>query len=118
MELTKQEAKENLQKLIEKFNQELAAGHIDEYNEEATKTSFIQPFLKDVLGWDMENRNEVSPEERITKGRVDYGLKIDGRIKVFGIMYLAKQNSIPVFIRSIPIIYPLTLSQHFQGLLA
>ena len=83
MGLTKQEAKENLQQLIEKYNQELTAGHIDDYNEEATKTSFIQPFLKDVLGWDVANRNEVSPEERVTKGKVDYGLKIDGRIKVF-----------------------------------
>ncbi len=83
MTLTKQEAKENLQKLIEKFDGELSAGNIDDYNEEATKTGFIQPFLKDVLGWDVSSRDEVSPEERVTKGKVDYGLKIDGKIKVF-----------------------------------
>jgi hypothetical protein len=50
MELTKERAKENLAKLIEKFESELSAGRIKEYNEEATKTAFIQPFLKDVLG--------------------------------------------------------------------
>ncbi|MGB9736597.1 MAG: hypothetical protein ACP5JP_10315 [bacterium] len=51
--LTKQEAKENLQKLIEKYDRELSAGNIDDYNEEATKTGFIQPFLENVLGWGM-----------------------------------------------------------------
>lgn len=83
MELTKERAKENLSKLIEKFEKESSLGRIKEYNEEATKTSFIQPLLKDVLGWDVNNRDEVSPEEKISRGRVDYGLKIEGKIKVF-----------------------------------
>ena len=83
MALTKQQAKENLKKLIEKFNKESDLGHIKEYNEEATKTAFIQPLLKDVLGWDVNDRNEVSPEEKISRGRVDYGLKIEGKTKIF-----------------------------------
>lgn len=83
MELTKERAKENLSKLIEKFERESSLGRIKEYNEEATKTSFIQPLLKDVLGWDVNNRDKVSPEEKISRGRVDYGLKIEGKIKVF-----------------------------------
>lgn len=83
MELTKERAKENLAKLIEKFDRESSAGRIKEYNEEATKTSFIQPLLKDVLGWDVNDRNEVSPEEKISRGRVDYGLKVDSRIKFY-----------------------------------
>jgi len=83
MELTKERAKGNLSKLIEKFERELSAGRIKEYNEEATKTAFIQPLLKDVLGWDVNDRNEVSPEENISRGRVDYGLKVEGKIKVF-----------------------------------
>ncbi|MEO0115783.1 MAG: DNA methyltransferase [candidate division WOR-3 bacterium] len=76
-------AKSNLAKLVEKFEYELTAGKIKEYNEEATKTAFIQPLLKDVLGWDVTNRDEVSPEEKISRGRVDYGLKVEGKIKVF-----------------------------------
>ncbi len=76
-------AKANLGKLVEKFEYELTAGKIKEYNEEATKTAFIQPLLKDVLGWDVTNRDEVSPEEKISRGRVDYGLKVEGKIKVF-----------------------------------
>jgi adenine-specific DNA-methyltransferase len=83
MQLTKQQAKENLTKLIDKFEQELSKGLIDQYNEEATKTGFIQPLLKDVLGWDVSDRNEVSPEESISRGRVDYALKIDGKTKIF-----------------------------------
>ncbi len=83
MELTKEKAKENLSKLIKKFKRELETGRAKEYNEEATKISFIQPLLEDVLGWNVRNHDEVSPEEKVSKGRVDYGLKIDGIIKVF-----------------------------------
>lgn len=74
MELTKERAKENLAKLIEKFDRESSTSRIKEYNEEATKIAFIQPLLKGVLGWDVNDCNEVSPEEKISRGRVDYGL--------------------------------------------
>ena len=83
MEHTKEKAKENLSKLLEKFERELNAGKIKDYNEEATKTAFIQPLLKDVLGWDVTDRDEVSPEETISHGRVDYGLKVEGKIRIF-----------------------------------
>jgi adenine-specific DNA-methyltransferase len=83
MGLTRAKAKENLAKLVEKFEHELTAGKIKDYNEEATKISFIQPLLKEVLGWEVGNQDEVSPEERISRGRVDYGLKVEGKIKVF-----------------------------------
>ncbi len=83
MELTKEKAKENLSKLIKKFEKEMSLGLIQEYNEEATKISFIQPLLKDVLGWNVNDRNEVSPEEKVSRGRVDYGLKINGKTKIF-----------------------------------
>jgi type I restriction-modification system DNA methylase subunit len=83
MELTKEKAKENLKVLIAKFESELNLSKIWDYNEEATKTAFIQPFLKDVLGWNVNDRDEVSPEERVSRNRVDYGLKIDGKTKIF-----------------------------------
>lgn len=83
MRLTKERAKKNLSKLIERFEREYSSGRIKEYNEEATKTSFIQPFLKEVLGWNVNDRDEVSPEEKISHGRVDYGLKVEGKIKIF-----------------------------------
>ena len=83
MKLTKKRAKKNLARLIEEFEKELSAGRVQEYNEEATKMSFIQPLLADVLGWNVRNHDEVSPEEKVSRGRVDYGLKIEGAIKVF-----------------------------------
>lgn len=83
MGLDKEKAKRNLSKLIEKFKKELESGCAQEYNEEATKISFIQPLLEDVLGWDVRNHDEVSPEEKVSKGRVDYGLKVDGITRVF-----------------------------------
>ncbi|MCJ7610940.1 MAG: hypothetical protein MUP19_01645, partial [Candidatus Aminicenantes bacterium] len=83
MPLTKEKAKQNLAGLLAKFERELAAHQIREYNEEAAKTAFIQPLLKDVLGWDVNERNEVSPEEKISRGRVDYGLKVEGKTRIF-----------------------------------
>lgn len=50
MALRKEQAKKNLQQLLTKFNEEYDNNRIKEYNEEATKTAFIQPLLKDVLG--------------------------------------------------------------------
>ena len=75
--MTKEQAKENLIALVEKFRKVEELGQINDYNEEATKTAFIQPLLKDVLGWNVNDINEVSPEERVSGGRVDYCLKID-----------------------------------------
>lgn len=83
MSLSKEKAKDNLVRLIKKFESEFNSGRALEYNEEATKTAFIQPLLEDVLGWDVSNRDEVSPEEKVSKGRVDYGLKAEGRIRIF-----------------------------------
>jgi len=83
VELTKEKAKENLSKLIEKFRGELESGRAQDYNEESTKISFIQPLLEDVLGWDVRNHDEVSPEEKVSKGRVDYGLKVEGVTKMY-----------------------------------
>ncbi len=83
MELTKEKARENLTKLIEKFERESSLERIQDYTEEAMKLGFINPLLKDVLGWDVENFDVVSPEKRVSRGRVDYGLKVGGKIKVF-----------------------------------
>ncbi|MGH9992138.1 MAG: type I restriction endonuclease, partial [Nitrososphaera sp.] len=50
------------------------------YNEEMTKLRFINP-LFNALGWDIENRNrldEVTFEDKISRGRVDYLFKING----------------------------------------
>ncbi len=35
------------------------------------------------MDWDVHNHDEVTPEEKTSRGRVDYGLKIEGQIKIF-----------------------------------
>ena len=57
--------------LLEKYNQEKSK----KYNEEATKLGFIQPLFS-ALGWDINNRNEVAPEDKVSSKRVDYKFSI------------------------------------------
>ena len=83
MDLTKEQAKKNLAVLVAKFKSEFESGKTQTYNEEATKIAFIQPLLKEVLGWDVNNHDEVSPEEKVSRDRVDYGLKINGKTVMF-----------------------------------
>ena len=75
-------SREKIQKLIDKFDREQAAGVIGQYNESETKTGFIEPLLQ-ALGWDTQDRNEVGLEEKISGGRVDYSLKIRGSAKIY-----------------------------------
>ncbi len=84
-QLTKEQAKEEVKKLVDKYNRILQSGGINRYNEEDTKAEFIEP-LFEALGWDVrntENDDEVVREEKISKGRVDYSFRINGIPKFF-----------------------------------
>lgn len=82
--MTKKEAKFNFLKLIEKYHRLLESGRIKLYNEAQTVNEFILPMFQS-LGWDIHNihSDEVTPEERISKGRVDWSFRIDGIPKFF-----------------------------------
>lgn len=80
---TKEQAKENLIKLVARFKSEFESGKTDEYSEESTKKSFIEPLLEDVLGWDVSDHNEVTMEHRISRDRVDYGIKLKNKLVFF-----------------------------------
>src|SRR3989344_1790473 len=83
--LTKEEAKEEVKKLVDKYNRILESGSIKRYKEEDTKAEFIEP-LFEALGWDVrntENDDEVVREEKISKGRVDYSFRVNGIPKFF-----------------------------------
>lgn len=72
--------------LVEKY-QEVAKDkeRIEKYKEEKTKKEFIEPLFQ-ALGWDIENRSlhdEVTEEEKISKGRVDYGFRLNGIPKFY-----------------------------------
>lgn len=76
------ESKKAIQGLLDKYSNIVENKKITRYNEEMTKKDFILPLFR-ALGWDVENSNEVSAEEKISKGRVDYGFRINGIPKFF-----------------------------------
>lgn len=93
MNITKQEAIENIKLLIERFTE-----HIDEYkrisyNEHQTRIDYINPFFK-ALGWDMDNEQglaeayrEVIHEDKVKVGSAtkapDYAFTLYGQRKFF-----------------------------------
>ncbi len=82
--MNKQEAKSQIQKLVEKYECLAKAGKIKSYNEAQTRNEFIEPLFA-FLGWDMRNlatENEVTTEENISGGRVDLAFRL-GNIPVF-----------------------------------
>jgi adenine-specific DNA-methyltransferase len=81
--MTKEEAKQQIQKLVEKYERIAKAGKIKSYNEAQTRNEFIEP-LFGFLDWDMRNLhtdNEVITEENISGGRVDLAFQL-GNIPV------------------------------------
>ncbi|MBI5873729.1 MAG: N-6 DNA methylase [Candidatus Omnitrophica bacterium] len=78
--MTKQEAKQQIQKLVEKYQQVAEVGLVKSYNEAQTRNEFIEP-LFEFLGWDMRNLttdNEVTTEENVSGGRVDLAFRFNG----------------------------------------
>ena len=80
--MTKDEAKQKTQELIEKYEKVKLSRSTSKYTEEETKKGFIEP-LFEALGWDLRNKDEVSAEESLSSGRPDYGFYLDGRLKFY-----------------------------------
>jgi len=77
--MTKQEAKQKIAKLVEKYQNLVDTRKVKSYNEAQTRNEFIEP-LFEFLGWDMrnlENPSEVTTEESVSKGRVDLAFRIN-----------------------------------------
>ncbi|MEM4347550.1 MAG: N-6 DNA methylase [Candidatus Altiarchaeota archaeon] len=74
--------KQEIRKLVEKYNRVVEEKRVITYNEEMTKKDFILPLFR-ALGWNIEDSNEVTAEEKISKKRVDYGFRINGIPKFF-----------------------------------
>jgi len=77
-ELAKQEARV----LVEKYGRIVKEERdIKSKEEERTKKDLIRPLFERVLGWNFEE--DVTAEEKISKGWVDYGFRINGVPKFF-----------------------------------
>jgi type I restriction-modification system DNA methylase subunit len=73
--MTNQElAYTEIQKLIANFKN-LPATRRKGMNEMQTRLGYILPMFK-ALGWDTSNINEVSPEEKVSRGWVDFSFRV------------------------------------------
>lgn len=82
--MDKIQSRQNISHLAEKYQKLADTGRIKDFNEAQTVNEFILPLFQ-FLGWDIHNihADEVTPEERISKGRVDWAFRIDGIPKFF-----------------------------------
>ena len=78
----KENAKQLIKGLLEKYQKVVEERRVSKYTEEETKKDFILPLFR-ALGWNVEDSGEVKAEETISKGRVDYGFRINGIPKFF-----------------------------------
>ena len=73
---------EEIKNLVKKYEDIKNLGKLRSYTEEQTKKDFILPLFK-TLGWDVYGSKEVSAEETISSGRVDYGFYFNDRAKFY-----------------------------------
>jgi len=77
-----EDVKQKIQDLIKKYEVVKASGGLVKYTEEETKKDFILPLFA-ALGWNVDDKKEVTAEEQISGDRVDYGFYLNGRIKFY-----------------------------------
>jgi len=76
--MDKELTKQNIQKLVDKYEAIKKGGKLKTYSEEDTIQGFILP-LFEILGWDIRNKEEVSSQDHIKgSGRPDHTFKING----------------------------------------
>jgi len=79
----KEKAKQEVRELVERYNQIVQKGRdIKSKEEEMTKKDLILPLFH-ALGWNTEDSYEVTAEEKISKGWVDYSFRINDIPKFF-----------------------------------
>jgi type I restriction-modification system DNA methylase subunit len=76
--MTKEEAKDRIKTLIEKFSSQIDFYKSLNYNETQTRQDFINPFFK-ALGWDIDNRKQQLETYRDV--RHEYRIKVNGHSK-------------------------------------
>lgn len=76
MPTSKEEAKPKVAALVAE-HKTLTPAQAKAYHEAKTKQGFVVPLFRS-LGWDFDNVDEVAPEEKASKGRVDYAFKLRG----------------------------------------
>ena len=70
-----------IEQLVQRFKS-LPASERKGMNENATRQGYILPLFR-ALGWNVDNVNEVSPEEKVSRGWVDFSFRIGGIPRFF-----------------------------------
>jgi hypothetical protein len=71
---TQETAYTEIERLVKSFK-DMPAAQRKGLNEMQTRLGYILPLFK-ALGWDTSNINEVSPEEKVSRGWVDFSFRI------------------------------------------
>ena len=79
--VTPEAAYTKVEQLVQKFKALPAAKRRD-YNEAATRQAFILPLFA-ALGWNITDTAEVSPEEKTSRGWVDFSFRLSGIPRFF-----------------------------------
>jgi type I restriction-modification system DNA methylase subunit len=74
--ISKEKAYSEIKALVDKF-ESLDDHQRRRYNEPNTRKDFVMPLFR-ALGWDVEDAAEVSEEEKVSRGRVDYAFRLRG----------------------------------------
>jgi type I restriction-modification system DNA methylase subunit len=77
----KEKARQEIAKLVEKYKA-LPIASKKKYTEADTKTVFIERLFS-ALGWDVYGGEEVTQEQKASRGRVDYAFRLRGIPKFF-----------------------------------
>lgn len=102
--ITKEQSKEAILKLVERFENQIESYKHKDYNETLTRRDFIDPFFK-ALGWDVDNSQdyaeayrEVIHEDKVKVGKAtkapDYSFRLPGGKRLFFVE--AKKPSVAV----------------------
>lgn len=102
--MNKDEAKQKISDLVERFAEQIESYKRSDYNETLTRRDFIDPFFK-ALGWDIDNEQgyaeayrEVIHEDRVKVGTAtkapDYSFRLVGGKRLFFVE--AKKPSVVV----------------------
>jgi len=70
-----------IERLVKNFK-DMPAAQRKGMNEMQTRLGYILPLFK-ALGWDINNINEVSPEEKVSRGWVDFSFRIGNTPRFF-----------------------------------
>ncbi|MCC6691721.1 MAG: methyltransferase, partial [Bacteroidia bacterium] len=103
--MTKEDAKNTIQKLVDRFREHRNEYHLSDYNETKTRRDFIDPFFK-ALGWDIDNeqgfaeayREVIHEDKTLIRGKLkapDYGFRLNGSDKRLFFVE-AKKPSVPL----------------------